>query len=312
MMIHRVLVPTDGSPRDDEAIALARHLADRFAASIVLLRVEEPLVSLDEVVTDHHALEARVRGLRAAGLDVRHVVGYGQPATRIAEAADELRADLIVMAPHQRTHLEAWLHPSVTAHAVARSPVPLLVLPERALASGAAGFLQMPDARIVVPVDGSDVGEQALPFALAFARAYRRPLTLLRVVIPRRLAGAGPEGLRLSLQAQAQQELEARAYLAGIRRRLSGDRSVMVQSVLLRGEAERMIVRFATTHEGSLFVLSTHGRRGISRLIAGSVSTAVMHASPVPLLIVPPLARAAVWEGDAPQVAQSLLPAGRT
>jgi nucleotide-binding universal stress UspA family protein len=300
-MFHRLLVPTDGSPRDDEAIALARHLADRFAASIVLLRVETPFVSLDEVVTDHHGLEARVRDLRAAGLDVRHFVGYGQPATGIAEAADELHADLILMAPHQRTHLEAWLHPSVTEHAVAHSPVPLLVLPEHALASGSGGFLQLPEAHIVVPLDGSDVGEQALPFALAFARAYHRPLTLLRVVTPRRLAGAGPEGYRISLQAQAQQEHEARTYLASMRRHLTGDRGVAVQSVVLRGDAERMIVHFAITHEGSLFVLSTHGRRGISRLIAGSVSTAVMRASPLPLLMVPPLARADAWENERAQ-----------
>lgn len=298
-MFHRLLVPTDGSPRDDEAIALARHLAERFAASIVLLRIEVPFVSLDEVVTDHHGLEARARELRAAGLDVRHIVSYGQPATGIAEAAAELRADLILMAPHQRTHLETWLHPSVTEHAVAQSPVPLLVLPEHALASGSAGFLQLPDAQIMVPLDGSDVGEQALPFALAFARAYHQPVTLLRVVTPRRLAGSGPEGYRISLQAQAQQEREARAYLAAKRRHLSGDRGVEVRSVVLRGEAERMIVHFATTHEGSLFVLSTHGRRGISRLIAGSVSTAVMRASPLPLLVVPPLARADAWDDGA-------------
>ncbi len=298
-MFHRLLVPTDGSPRDDEAIALARHLAERFAASIVLLRVEVPFVALDEVVTDHQGLEARVRALRAQGLDVRHFVSYGQPAAGIAEAAEELHADLILMAPHQRTLLEAWLHPSVTEHAVARSPVPLLVLPEHALASGSAGFLQMPDARIIVPLDGSDVGEQALPFALAFARAYDRPLTLLRVVTPRRLAGAGPEGFHISLAAQAQQEREARAYLAAMRRRLGGEHRVEVESTVLRGDAERMIVHFANTHEGGLFVLSTHGRRGISRLIAGSVSLAVMRASPLPLLVVPPLARLTDWEDGA-------------
>jgi nucleotide-binding universal stress UspA family protein len=268
-MFHRLLVPTDGSPRDDEAIAIARQLAQRFVTSIVLLRVAAPFVSLAAVVADHQGLEARVRDLRALGLDARHVIGYGQPTTGIAQAADELRADLIVMAPHQRTHLDAWLHPSVTARAVARSPAPLLVLPEHALASGSAGFLQLPDAQIVVPLDGSDVGEQALPFALAFARAYHRPLTLLRVVTPRRLAGAGLEGYRIA--AQAQREHEARIYLASMRRRLASDRDVEVRSTVMRGEAERMIVHFANTHAGSLFVLSTHGRRGIPRLIAGSV-----------------------------------------
>jgi nucleotide-binding universal stress UspA family protein len=298
-MFHRLLVPTDGSPRDDEAIAIARHLAQRFAASIVLLRVEVPFVSLEDVVADNQGLEAHVRDLCALGLDARHVVGYGQPNDGIAEAADQLRADLIVMAPHQRTHLDAWLHPSVTARAFASAPAPLLVLPDRALASGSAGFLQLPESQIVVPLDGSDVGEHALPFALAFARAYHRPLMLLRVVTPRRLAGAGPEGYRISLQAQAQQEHEARVYLASMRRHLTGDRGVDVQSTVMRGDAERMIVHFANTHEGSLFVLSTHGRRGISRLIAGSVATAVMHASPIPLLIVPPLARPAEWEDDA-------------
>src|SRR5690242_17986527 len=121
-MFHRLLVPTDGSPRDDEAIAIARHLAQRFAASIVLLRVEALFVSLEAVVADNQGLEAHVRDLRALGLDARHLVGYGQPTSGIAEAADELHADLVVMAPHQRAHLDAWLHPSVTARTVARSP----------------------------------------------------------------------------------------------------------------------------------------------------------------------------------------------
>ena len=48
------------------------------------------------------------------------------------------------------------------------------------------------------------------------------------------------------------------------------------------------IVRYAREHQVDMMILATHGRRGLRRLIAGSVTERVLHTTPCPLLVVPP------------------------
>lgn len=287
-MFQRVLVPTEGTPRDAEAVDVARHLARRVGASLVLLRVREPLASAEEDLEADRELERQVHELTDEGLDVQHLVEFGWPAAGIAETASAQHVDLIIMAPRHRRRLESMRHPSVTARMFAHAPAPLLIWPEKSPGKAFSNFLNVAGSVVIVPLDGSAVAEEALPFALAFAQEYSRPLLIMRAVPPMMLVGAGSEAYQIQMQAQTQQEREARQYLASVRRRIARDQSVTVQSTVLRGEPEHEVLRIAETHNGSLLVMSTHGRSGITRLFAGSVALAVMRDSPLPLLVVPP------------------------
>ena len=289
-MFRRILVPVDISARAQEAVEVAGRLAERLHASLTVLHVEEPIVDLATVMADNQDLERQAKSLRGQGIDAHYLLQYGWPPQGIAETAAYEDADLIVMAPHRREGLEGRLHPSVTARMFARAPAPLLIWPDASDASSGrvvADLLTLAGSLIIVPLDGSEVAEQALPFAAAFASEYCVPLLLVRVVPPVFLTGVSSEAYRLEVETWAERECEALCYLRSVRWRMIGAGFPHTQSMLLRGTPAAAIRRVAETHDGSLLVMSTHGRSGLTRFLAGSVATAVMRHTPLPLLVVP-------------------------
>ena len=91
-MFDRILVPTDGSARADEAIAVARQMAEREGSRLVLLRVEAEREAVEEVVAANAAIEARVSELRGQGINTEARFEYGQaesgiPASALREGA---------------------------------------------------------------------------------------------------------------------------------------------------------------------------------------------------------------------------------
>jgi nucleotide-binding universal stress UspA family protein len=291
-MFRRILVPVDTSPRATEALDVARHLAERLDASLILLRVEQPVVDLRDVIADNQDLEGQVWALRKQGIDAHFLLQYGRPEQGIAETAAHEDTDLIVMAPHTRAGFDALRHPSVTIRMFSRAPAPLLIWPDVSPGKEFSSFLNVAGSLVLVPLDGSTVAEQALPFATAFAREYRRPVVLVRVVTPAFLAGARSETHSLEVETQAEQELEALSYLRSVRWRMISAGYSNTQSMVLRGQPATAILQAAENHNGSLLVMSTHGRGGLTRLLAGSVAAEVMRHTPLPLLVVPPRAPA--------------------
>lgn len=86
------------------------------------------------------------------------------------------------MVPALRARLlEAERHRSVTAQLFARSLAPLLTWPEHMRDDAPHTFRETVNSLVIVPLDGSTLGEQALPVAESFARAYERTLLLVRL-----------------------------------------------------------------------------------------------------------------------------------
>ncbi|RIK43864.1 MAG: hypothetical protein DCC57_17515 [Chloroflexi bacterium] len=140
--------------------------------------------------------------------------------------------------------------------------------------------------RILVPLDGSELSERALPLAVALAQKFGGEVTLLRVldVPPPGLGMRYPENhwMREALQyshREAQEYLEARrAELAG-----QGVRT----RVLVRDESPAEdILLVAADEKIDLIVMSSHGMGGPSLWTAGSVAHKVMLHSPCPVLLV--------------------------
>ncbi len=138
-----------------------------------------------------------------------------------------------------------------------------------------------------MPLDGSEEGERALPPAIAYATHYKRLLLVVRVLVPPPLIGAAGAYM-LNTEAQEREEQEARAYLSALRKRLAREQGVFAHTILAGGNAADEIVHVAEAHDGSLIVMSTHGRGGIARVLSASVIARLMQESPVPLFIVPP------------------------
>ena len=141
--------------------------------------------------------------------------------------------------------------------------------------------------RIVIPVDGSELAERALPQGEALARLTGAPLHLVRVVDLTGLARYGPIGLHAEATA-FQRVLANEETVAGedLERTARGlrERGVAVTTEERRGDAATEIV--GATEPGDVIVMATHGRGGVTRWFLGSVAEEVVRHAPVPVLLV--------------------------
>lgn len=139
---HRILVPHDFSSCSERALRLAAEVATQDATLILahVAELPENLAASDilgsygdggESVADYvrtHAKAHLARAVAASGWagPVEHAVLVGPVDDAILRAAQDLRADLVVMGTHGRSGFAHWLHGSVTESVIRRSVVPVL------------------------------------------------------------------------------------------------------------------------------------------------------------------------------------------
>lgn len=155
--------------------------------------------------------------------------------------------------------------------------------------------------RILVPLDGSDLADVVLPWVDALSAALQAEVELLHVMqrdlaaealqseigLSNRLAGGSPtdEGLASmsAIQSEAEEQ-EARLALATARGKLQRDRDV--ELTVLPGLVPETIVAHAYRSGATLIAMASRARTGLVRTVLGSVTGAVIHDSPVPVLVV--------------------------
>jgi nucleotide-binding universal stress UspA family protein len=144
---------------------------------------------------------------------------------------------------------------------------------------------------LLVPLDGSESTEHALPFAIGIAEACHLPVELLQVVT----SGADGHGEMhpdhdpgIRPEVGSERVDQAHAYLDGIAR-LVRARVPAAVSTAVRFESPVAGIRQAAKEAGcSLIVMTRHARRGRAQRWLGSVTDGVVRASKLPVLIVPP------------------------
>ena len=151
--------------------------------------------------------------------------------------------------------------------------------------------------KILLPLDGSELSEQAIASARGMAQAFNSQLHLLQVLSLRdQFAltrgmdyGAVSSGLSQSLmdEVTAAETAKAEEYLAGVAVRLKAD-GLDVVTAIPEGPAAEKIIEYAESQSIDLIVMSTHGRGGIQRLLVGSVTDRVIRSSTLPVLVVRP------------------------
>jgi nucleotide-binding universal stress UspA family protein len=141
--------------------------------------------------------------------------------------------------------------------------------------------------RIVVPLDGSALAEQALAPAVSLAKMDGATVILLRIVTAWKHCEPGE--LESSLgPAGANDVSEAQRYLDSL---LAGpeDRSLrVIRRVMIATDIASTILQLATDHEADVVALATRGRGAIRRATTGSVSDVVMRQSTVSTLVIHP------------------------
>jgi nucleotide-binding universal stress UspA family protein len=164
--------------------------------------------------------------------------------------------------------------------------VPLLVhRPKPNAAAAVTGEFRF--RRILVPLDGSDVAEEALGPAAEMARIMGAALTLLRVIEP--LPLIAPDGLVYTpptVDAALMDDLSAQAqtYVDHVAARWQGEGLSVEVKVMVNDLPTAAILEAAEAHD--LIALATHGRSRVARLFLGSVADKVVRGAPCPVLVV--------------------------
>lgn len=293
-MFGKVLLPLDGSPLAEAALPYAAAFGAAFAGEVTLVHVVD--APFAQVGTPHEAfvdeqrakaeeaaatyLESAAARVRGQGAAVRTAVLAGPVVETLRDYARGHGTQLIAIATHGRSGAERMLLGSVTSRLIHEAPAPVLtVRPPRGGASAA------PVSRVLLPLDGSDLAEQALPAAAAIAKQLGIPLTLVQVVPSELEIYMGSNYVAYPFDIMDQLKAAARAYLdAQVGAAEKGGAACEVQVAV--GAAAVQISEAARAVAGTLIVLSSHGRSGLGRAVLGSVADRVIHESHSPVLVI--------------------------
>ena len=134
---------------------------------------------------------------------------------------------------------------------------------------------------ILVPTDFSACSEQALDYAIELAGKVDAKVHLMSVI---GLPSYGVPELGVGVTATMMDSMitDTQASID----QLAKKRPMIAQTLVRAGDARDVILQTAEELKADLIVMGTHGRRGISRALLGSVTEMIVRTSPIPVLTV--------------------------
>lgn len=281
-MFHKILVPLDGSELAEKALPLAVALAQGLDGELRLVRMvpyfavmaADPLL-YDEInrLSEEEALAYLRSVAQRLPDDVPATVlaEIGSAAEGVLEQAREQEADLIVISSHGRSGLNRWVFGSVAERVLSQAPVPAIIVNSRC-----EPWDELPK-RILVPLDGSELGEQAVAPAVALASALDAELYLLRVTTTAHARLETPAMAEVFDDLEHREDQEAQAYLRDIAKALP--QGAVAEVVHAADSVADTIMDYARREAINLIVMSSHGRSGLSRWVYGSVAEKVLRSA---------------------------------
>lgn len=132
-----------------------------------------------------------------------------------------------------------------------------------------------------MPTDGSETSDYVVKKGLSVAKLLKRPVLGVYVIDYQAFEPYPQEGLLVDLRSVL--EKDAQRALEALKKRGEAE-GVKIETKVLQGHPEEEIVRVAKPTD--LIVIGTHGRRGLSRLLLGSVAETVVRHATCPVLII--------------------------
>ena len=135
---------------------------------------------------------------------------------------------------------------------------------------------------VLLALDGSPLAEQAMPHAIALARAFEAAIEL--VTVAPALDGSALLAAGVSLNWE-QEIAQCEEYQAEVVRRLKKE-GLTCRTEVRGGEIAEEILRHCQEKSADLIIMTTHGRSGLGRWVYGSVADRVLRYADVPVLLV--------------------------
>lgn len=295
-MIKRILFATDFSRWARRAEDYASALACSWRASLTVLCVAEfpPGLNPDYPINQQYLadllknassqlVDFKNRAERR-GIAVTTRVTTGIPSEEVITAARAEDSDLIVVGTRGKTGLTHVLLGSTAERVIRGAPCPVLAVRTEEADKEDDSVLSRPITleRILVPVDFSDCSLAALEYAAVVAQQAGASLTLLHVLEP------VSYGLDFDLGHFRSREDVRESWTKRLEELASFHRhpNMPIEYQLRGGFPSDSILDSAQTLLCDLIVMGTHGRRGISHTISGSVAEAVLRKAQCPVIAV--------------------------
>ena len=295
-MIQRILFATDFSRWARRAEDYACALACSWKASLTVLSVAEfpPGLNPDYPVNQQYLAEllktasSQLVDLKGRaerrGIAVTTRVATGIPSEEVIAAARAEDSDLIVVGTRGKTGLAHVLLGSTAERVIRGAPCPVLAMRTDPADNEDEGVLSRPVTleRILVPVDFSACSLDALEYAVVVAQQAKASLMLLHVLEP------VSYGLDFTLGQSKARHAEFETWTKRLEELASSHQrpDLSVEFRLRGGLPSDSILDSARTLPCDLIVMGTHGRRGISHTLSGSVAEAVLRKARCPVIAV--------------------------
>jgi nucleotide-binding universal stress UspA family protein len=218
------------------------------------------------------------------GMAVSTRVATGIPSEEVITAAWAEDSDLIIVGTRGKTGLAHVLLGSTAERVIRGAPCPVMTVRTELADAEDDGAPSRPVTleRILVPVDCSDCSLDALAYAVVVAQQAQASLMLLHVLEP------VSYGLDFTFGQSRTREEEREIWT----KRLEGLASshqhshVPMESQLRGGLPADSILDAVQSVSYDLIIMGTHGRRGISHVMSGSVVEAVLRKARCPVIAV--------------------------
>ena len=290
-MTMRVLLATDGS---NDAIMATAWLAgfplpdDTHVRVLTIASVAPSALDIPPVRDFQASLHREARAVADSSCatlashfrTVEARVLEGDPREELVRAAEDWRADLVVLGARGLGAVKGFLLGSVSLAVARHAPCPVLVVKRDARALRTA----------LVAVDGSDESAAAVAFLARLPLNRSVAVQLLGVVEGPRFPSTAPAAANGVLLAAIDEIIAERS--TALRRALHrlivpfGDRASAVQWRVAVGHPTDEIVRAAAAADADLVVVGARGLGTLKRLLLGSVSEGVLQHADRPVLIV--------------------------
>jgi len=295
-LAYNVLIPLDGSRLSERSLAFVPSLSRLEGFGLTLVSVVNPEEDVSMLghaeasdreanVLQTYLHEIAADMLKHHNLQVATEVLRGNPAEAILARLASGTTDLLVISTHGRSGIARWRIGSVADKLIRGAGCETLVVgPHAADTEGwlEAGAVQ-PFKKILLPVDGSELAEQALAATQRFAKAFGSEVHVVRVInVTSYGDGLMMESVYTPQLIDTLQEA-AEEYVSGMAKRLGAPGGVSTK--VLVGSPAMTLEQYAEVNSVDLVVMTTHGRGGVARAALGSVTDRMLGGS-APVLVV--------------------------
>jgi nucleotide-binding universal stress UspA family protein len=286
-MFKRILVPLDQSALSERVLPIAQCLAEYFGSTIHLIYVVEtepetlPDTIVSQALKDGEAYLNNIVGNVSSAekpIKCEADVIEGYPASAIIEQAETVDDTLILMSTHGYSGVKRLLLGSVADKVVQAAKTPVLLVP--AGATNPEGELVEME-RLIIPLDGSELAEKILPYAISLCKTLGMELILVRAYHPR-FPGST---IRMGEVTKIVHD-SAENYIRAMAEKLKKEGLKDVSYKVLKGLPAEQVSDLAVETPNSVTALCSHGRHGVSRWMLGSVASAIIHTAEEPVLVI--------------------------